>query len=254
MSGSYSDLEGKVVLVTGSSKALGAETARSFSRSGAKVVVNGRDEQAIEGVVRSIQTLGGDCLGIAADVTSAPDLARLRTATYEHFGPLDILLAFAGGLGKPVAVLDITEEQWRRTIESDLTSKFLTVKTFVPDMKERGKGNVILMSSTAGRSVSLASAAYGAAQAATLMLTRHLALELGPFGIRANAIAPSIIRNEKIQKFMPAEMQAKAAEQLPLRRIGTPEDVAEAALFLASDASSWITGHVLDVNGGKVMI
>jgi 3-oxoacyl-[acyl-carrier protein] reductase len=81
---------------------------------------------------------------------------------------------------------------------------------------------------------------------------RHLALELGPFGIRANAIAPSIVRNEKIEKFMPAEAQTKVAAQLPLQRIGTPEDIAEAALFLASDASAWITGHVLDVNGGKV--
>ena len=83
---------------------------------------------------------------------------------------------------------------------------------------------------------------------------RHLAQELGPFGIRANAIAPSIVRNEKIEKFMPPEMQAKVAEMLPLRRIGAPEDVAQAALFLASEASSWITGHVLDVSGGKVMI
>lgn len=254
MSGSYSELKDKVVLVTGSSKALGAETARAFSRAGAKVVVNGRDQQVLNRVIESIQSEGGECLAVTADVTSGTDLARLRTAIYECFGLLDILLAFAGGLGNPVPVLDITEEQWRKTLDSDLTSKFLSVKTFVPDMKSRGKGNIILMSSTAGRSVSLASAAYGAAQAATLMFMRHLAVELGPFGIRANAIAPSIVRNEKIEKFMPAEAQTKVAEQLPLRRIGTPEDIAEAALFLASDASSWITGHVLDVNGGKVMM
>ena len=86
------------------------------------------------------------------------------------------------------------------------------------------------------------------------MLMRHLAQELGPFGVRANAIAPSIVRNEKIERFMPPEMRAKAAEWLPLRRIGEPADVAQAALFLASEASSWITGQVLDVNGGKVMI
>jgi 3-oxoacyl-[acyl-carrier protein] reductase len=121
-------------------------------------------------------------------------------------------------------------------------------------MRAKGQGNIILMSSASGRLVSQASAAYGAAQAATLMFMRHLAQELGPFGIRANAIAPSIVRNEKIEKFMPAEMQAKVAEGLPLRRIGTPEDVAQAALFLASDASAWITGHTLDVNGGKLMI
>ena len=254
MTASYSDLKGKVVLVTGSSKALGAETARAFARSGSKIVVNGRDEQAIGRIVGEIQADGGECLGITADVTSATDLTRLRTSIYERFGTLDVLAAFAGGMGNPIPVLDITEEQWRTTLDSDLNSKFLTVKTFVPEMKARGKGNIILMSSTAGRLVSLASAAYGAAQAATLMLMRHLAQELGPFGIRANAITPSIVRNERIEKFMTAEMRAKVAEQLPLRRIGKPEDVAEAALFLASDASSWITGHALDVNGGKVML
>jgi len=254
MTASYSDLKGKVVLVTGSSKALGAETARAFARSGSKIVVNGRDEQAIGRIVGEIQADGGECLGITADVTSATDLTRLRTSIYERFGTLDVLAAFAGGMGNPIPVLDITEEQWRTTLDSDLNSKFLTVKTFVPEMKARGKGNIILMSSTSGRLVSLASAAYGAAQAATLMLMRHLAQELGPFGIRANAITPSIVRNERIEKFMTAEMRAKVAEQLPLRRIGTPQDVAEAALFLASDASSWITGHTLDVNGGKVML
>jgi 3-oxoacyl-[acyl-carrier protein] reductase len=148
----------------------------------------------------------------------------------------------------------MTEEQWRKTMDSDLHSKFLTVKTFAPDMSVKGQGNIILMSSGSGRLVSQASAAYGAAQAATLMFMRHLAQELGPFGIRANAIAPGIVRTEKIDKFMPAEMQANVAESLPLRRLGTAEDVAQAALFLASDASSWITGHTLDVSGGKIML
>ena len=250
----YPDLNGKVVLVTGSSKALGAETARQFARSGARVVVNGRDQRAIERVTASIHSEGGECLGVAADVTSPAELGRMQTTIRDRFGDVSILAAFAGGLGNPVPVLDITEEQWRKSVEADLNSKFFTVKTFAPAMKDKGRGNIILMSSASGRLVSQASAAYGAAEAGTLMLMRHLAQELGPFGIRANAIAPSIVRNERIETFMPAEAQATAAETFPLRRIGTPEDVAQAALFLASDASSWITGHALDVNGGKLMI
>ena len=250
----YPDLKGKVILVTGASKALGAETARQFARSGAMVVVNGRDEQALRRVASLISSEGGECIDIAADVTSAAELTRLQASIQDRFGDVSVLAAFAGGLGNPIFVLDITEEQWRKTIDADLNSKFLTVKTFVLAMKVKGQGNIILMSSASGRLVSQASAAYGAAQAATLMFMRHLAQELGPFGIRANAIAPSIVRNEKIEKFMPAEMQAKVAEGLPLRRIGTPEDVAQAALFLASDASAWITGHTLDVNGGKLMV
>src|SRR5215469_15628001 len=250
----YPDLAGKVVLVTGSSKALGAETARRFAAEGAKVVVNGRDERAIEHVAASIRNAGGECIGVAADVTSAAELITLQGKIRDRFGDVEILAAFAGGLGNPVPVLDITEDQWRNTVNADLTSKFLTARTFVPPMKEKRSGSIILMSSAAGRLVSLASAAYGAAEAGTLMLMRHLAQELGSFGVRANAIAPSIVRNEKTDRFMPPEMQAKVAESLPLRRIGAPADVAQAALFLASEASSWITGHVLDVNGGKVML
>jgi 3-oxoacyl-[acyl-carrier protein] reductase len=184
-------------------------------------------------------------------VTSAADLALLQRKIQERFGDLDVLAAFAGGMGNPIPILDITEEQWRKVIDVDLHSKFLAVKTFVPAMKAKGRGNIILMSSAAGREVSQASPAYGAAQAASLMLTRHLARELGPFGIRANAIAPSIVRNEKLEKFMPAEMQAKVAAGLRLRRLGTAADIAQAALFLASDASSWITGHALDVTAGR---
>jgi 3-oxoacyl-[acyl-carrier protein] reductase len=250
----YPDLYGKVALVTGSSKALGAETARRFAAAGAKVAVNGRDEQAVENIAASIRSEGGECIGVRADVTSTAELSILQTTIRDRFGEVDILAAFAGGLGNPVPVLDITEDQWRNTVNADLTSKFLTVKTFVPPMKGKRSGNIILMSSTAGRLVSQASAAYGAAEAGTLMLMRHLAQELGPFGVRANAIAPSIVRNERIDQFMPPEMQEKAAGSLPLRRIGIPADVAQAALFLASEASSWITGQVLDVNGGKVMI
>jgi 3-oxoacyl-[acyl-carrier protein] reductase len=250
----YPDLKGKVVLVTGSSKALGAETARQFALSGARVVVHGRDEQAIARVVDLIRAEGGECLGASADVTSAADLVLLQTRIRERFGNVDILAAFAGGMGSPIPILETTEEHWRKVLEVDLLSKFLAVRTFVPDMKAAGRGNIIFMSSASGRLVSQASAAHGAAQAATLMFMRHLAQELGPSGIRANAIAPSIVRNERIERFMPPEIQAKVAGSLPLRRIGTPEDVAQAALFLASDASSWITGHALDVNGGKIML
>ena len=131
----YADLKGKVVLITGSSKALGAETARQFAASGARVVVNGRDEQAIERVTGSIRSEGGECIGIAADATSADELIRLQREIQDRFGDVSVLATFAGGLGNPVPVLNITEEQWRKTIDADLTSKFLTVKTFVPAMK-----------------------------------------------------------------------------------------------------------------------
>jgi 3-oxoacyl-[acyl-carrier protein] reductase len=217
-------------------------------------VVNGRDQRGIETVVASIRAKGGECIGVAADVTSAAELVTLQSRIRDCFGEVNVLAAFAGGLGNPIPVLDLPEETWRNTLNADLTSKFLTVKTFAPPMKEKRAGNIVLMSSASGRLVSQASAAYGAAQAGTLMLMRHLAQELGPFGVRVNAIAPSIVRNEKIDNFMSPEMQAKAGESRPLRRIGEPTDVAQATLFLASGASAWITGETLDVNGGKVML
>jgi 3-oxoacyl-[acyl-carrier protein] reductase len=250
----YPDLAGKTVLITGSSKALGAETARVFAREGARVVVHGRDQQAIARVADAIRANGGDCVGLAADLTQADQIEGLSTAIKQHYGDLDVLACFAGGMGQPVPVLDIDEAQWRRTLDIDLTAKFLTVRAFAPSMRSRGHGNIILMSSAAGRSISQASAAYGAAQAATLMLMRHLAQELGPAGVRVNAIAPSIVRNEKMERGMSAELQQRVAQSLPLRRLGEPHDIASAAVFLASEASSWITGHTLDVAGGKVML
>ena len=250
----YPDLAGKTVLITGSSKALGAETARAFAREGARVVVHGRDQQGIARVADAIRADGGDCVGLAADLAQADQIEGLRIAIKQHYGDLDVLASFAGGLGQPVAVLDIDEAHWRQTLDIDLTAKFLTARAFAPAMRSRGHGNIILMSSAAGRLISQASAAYGAAQAATLMLMRHLAQELGPAGVRVNAIAPSIIRNERMERGMPAEVQQRVAQSLPLRRLGEPRDIASAALFLASEASSWITGHTLDVAGGKVML
>lgn len=250
----YPDLTGKIILVTGSSKALGAETARAFGQQGAKVVLHGRDKNAISALTEAMRSEGIQCEGFTADVTQTAELARLRDDIMSAYGVIDVLAVFAGGMGQPIPIIDIDEALWRKSIDSDLTSKFLTVKTFLPDMKLRRTGNIIFMSSAAGRLISLASAAYGAAQAGTLMFMRHLAKEMGPFGIRVNAIAPSAVRNEKIRESIPPEMEKKVAEQFPLERIGEPIDVAQAALFLASDVSSWITGQYLDVSGGKIML
>jgi 3-oxoacyl-[acyl-carrier protein] reductase len=250
----YPDLAGKTVLVTGSSKALGAETARAFAAQSAKVVVHGRDPAAVDAIAETIRDHGGICIGLTADLTDRNAVESLRDRMRAEFAEVDVLACFAGGMGQPTPALGVDEGLWRRTLEIDLTSKFLTVQVFAPPMRERGRGSIILMSSTAGRQVSEASAAYGAAQAGLLMFMRHLAKELGPSGVRVNAIAPSIVRNERIEQYMPAEIQSQAAQGLPLRRIGEPADVANATLFLASDASSWITGQVIDVNGGKIMI
>ena len=147
--------------------------------------------------------------------------------------------------------LSLSEQQWNQILDSDLTSVFLTIKAFAPAMAERG-GSIVLMSSSAGRQPSRANVAYAVAKAGLVMLARHLAAELGPSGIRVNAIAPTSVRTEKLEANMPEEQKERVAAMNPLRRLGTMEDVANTALFLASDASSYLSGLTIDVAGGQI--
>jgi 3-oxoacyl-[acyl-carrier protein] reductase len=252
MSGDYSDLTGKVVVITGGSRGLGAQTAREFAEQGAKVCVVGRDGEALEGVAADIVKKGGVAISVAADVTDSAALAWVRERVETELGPADVLCAFAGGQGFPVPSLELTEERWREVIDADLTSAFLTVSTFLPGMAERGAGSIILMSSAAGRQPSLANLAYGAANAGLVMMARHLATEIGPRGVRVNCIAPSAILTERVEQMMPGEMKQKVAANHPLGRIGTTHDIAQTALFLASDASGYLTGLTIDVAGGRI--
>jgi 3-oxoacyl-[acyl-carrier protein] reductase len=250
----YPDLAGKVAVVTGGSRGIGARTCRHFAANGMKVVVNGRDKDAIQSVVDSIVADGGVAVGVAGDVTDRAAVEELREAAEREFGQVDVLAAFAGfDLGQ--GTLDtVTDENWHAVIDGNLTATFLTVQAFLPGMEERRGGSVITMASTAGRLAGRASIPYSAAKAAVLMFTRRVALDAGAHDVRVNAIAPSAILTEKQEQRIPAEMREKVAQQFPIARWGTPEDCANAALFLASDASGWVTGQTIDVTGGKVML
>ncbi|MBP0451263.1 SDR family oxidoreductase [Kitasatospora sp. RG8] len=250
----YPDLSGKVVVITGGSRGIGAETARSFARQGAAVAVLGRDGTALAAVEGELRELGAKALGLVADCTDAAALARAADRIEEGLGPVDVLAAFAGGDGYPVPTVRETEEHWRAVLEANLTATFLTVQAFLPGLLERGAGSVVTMASTAGRLPSGSSAAYAAAKAGVLMYTRHLALELAGEGVRVNAIAPGAVRTERTAAVMPPEVQAAVAAAHPLGRLGEPADIAAATLFLASTASSWITGQTLDVSGGRVIV
>lgn len=251
----YPDLAGKVAVVTGGSRGIGAETCRYFAANGMKVAVGGRDKDAIQLVVDDILAAGGEAIGVVADCTDNAAIDDLRETTERELGPIDVLAAFAGFDLGPAPLDDLTEESWRSVIEGNLTATFLTLKGFVPGMVERKGGSIITMSSAAGRLPGWSSVAYAAAKAGILMLTRRVALDVGKYNVRINALAPSAILTEKQERNIPEHVRQQVIdEQFLIARWGTPADCANAALFLASDASSWITGQTTDIAGGKIMI
>lgn len=250
----YPDLAGKVAVVTGGSRGIGAATARALGAHGVVVAVVGRDQAAIAATVESVTSQGGAAIGFSADCTDEEAVGTLRRDVDEQLGPVDIVCTFAGGNGMPVATDAETGAHWREVIDSDLTSTFLTVSAFLPSMVARGSGVIVTMSSAAARQAARSSAAYAAAKAGVVALTRHLAGEFAKDGVRVNCLAPSAIENDRMRTWMSAAERAALGATFPLGRIGQPEDIAAAALFLASSASSWITGVTLDVAGGKVMV
>jgi 3-oxoacyl-[acyl-carrier protein] reductase len=249
-------LKDRVALVTGSSRGIGAGIARLFAKAGAKIVVHGRDRAALSAVAAEIQQTGGCVRQVTGDVMRFADLEAMRVEIEQAFGPVDILVANAGGSFTMPGPLETTpEDGWRASVEGNLTATFLTIKCFLPSMKERQSGVIITMSSAAARRPHPQSPIpYAAAKAGIQMMTQHLAAQVGPYGIRVNCIAPETILTEQNEKRIPEAQKQSLVEMHPLRRLGTPDDVAKAALFLASDQSAWITGMIIDVAGGAVMV
>ncbi len=251
----YPDLTGKVAVVTGGSGGIGAATCRLLAANGMKVAVNGRDEAKIGAVVGGIQADVGQAIGVAADVTDFAAIQRMRARVEQELGPVEVLAAFAASGGPPPGpTAQITEQEWRSAIDGNLTSTFLTLKSFLPAMIERRSGSIVTMASSAGRVPTPAPTAYAAAKAGVVMLSRQVASEVGEHGVRINCLAPDSILTERTQRFMSEYQRRQWAASFPLGQMGTPVDVGLATLFLASESSSWLTGVTLDVAGGKIML
>jgi 3-oxoacyl-[acyl-carrier protein] reductase len=248
-------LENKTALVTGSSRGIGAAIAKLFASEGARVAVHGRDAAALAGVRADIQRAGGKAIEVRADLTRFDEIESARRHIEEDLGPVDILVANAGGSTVPPGPLEeIDERGWRAVMDGNLTATFLTLKSFLPGMKERRSGSIVTMSSAAARRAHPRSPVpYSSAKAGIQILTQHLATQVGSLHIRVNCLAPETILTEGNQRNIPPPLRAQLAEAHPIQRLGTPEDVAQAALFLVSERSAWITGTILDVSGGAVM-
>jgi 3-oxoacyl-[acyl-carrier protein] reductase len=252
----YPDLEGKVAIVSGGSRGIGAAACRALGANGVRVGVAGLNEQDdIARVAGEVEQLGGEAVGISGDLTDPSQVRAARERLEDAFGPADIVFAFAGGVTELKPLHEVPDEDWRWIVQANLESTFLTLKEFVPGMIERRAGSIVTMGSTAGRYLdSLTTAPYAASKAGVLMASRHLAHEVAEYGIRVNCICPGTTHSERVDAALSPEQVNGMVALTPLGRMGQPEDSANAALFLASDSASWVTGAALDVNGGRVMM
>lgn len=249
-------MHGKVVLVTGAAKGIGAAVARAFAAEGGRVAALDVDAAALEALAAEARTGGAEVLPLRADVTRAADVGAAVAKVAARWGPVDILVNNAGGFAavRP-ATEDIPDDEWDFTLRLNLTSAFLCAKAVLPGMKGRRWGRIVNLSSIGGRGGAvLLSSPYAATKAAILGFTRHLALETARAGITVNAVAPGTTATERFRALRTAADTAALVEKVPLGRVAEPSEIAGCILFLASDAASYITGACLDVNGGVLML
>lgn len=245
-------LEGKSAIITGSSRGIGKSIALTFAKHGANLVIHGTREEALASLREEITALGGSCVYVAGDIGKPETAQRLAQACMEAYGKIDILVNNAG-INSRFSFQDLTPEEWDRMIQTNLTSVFYTCKSVVPQMMEQKSGCIVNMSSAAGKTAHPnASASYGVSKAGINSLTQKLGFDLAPYGIRVNAVCPGPIETDMSQQWTP-EYREKVLGAIPMRRLGTGEDVANVALFLASDLSAFIVGESINVNGGKYM-
>ncbi|MBA3063914.1 3-oxoacyl-ACP reductase FabG [Candidatus Woesearchaeota archaeon] len=244
------NLKNKVAIVTGSRRGIGKAIALALAKAGANVVVSDINIDDCNKVVEEIKDINGNALAVKADVSNPEDVSKMINLTTEKFGKVDILVNNAG-IYMQKSLTDVTEQDFDRILDINLKGVFLCSKAAVPEMIKQGKGKIINIASIAGQVGFANSSAYCASKGGIINMTRELALELGQYKINVNAIGPGVIETPMTKDLL----EDKATKEtllanIPLNRIGKPEDIANAALFLASDNSDYITGITLFVDGG----
>jgi len=247
-------LKGKVAIVTGGGQGIGKAISLALARCGADVCIADIAPGSGEGVAAQMRTLGQESMVLAVDVRDSGQVADMVQKVIKKYGHVDILVNNAGGATGPTfgigRVLNISERDWDDTITLNLKSVFLCSQAVARTMMERKKGCIINMASMTGQFPWAGLPAYSAAKAAVINLTKSLAMELAPY-VRVNAIAPGLIETPRTSKNRRPEQLQQLLTNVPMGRMGTPEEVADMALYLASDVAEWITGTIMDVNGGQ---
>lgn len=245
-------LNGKVALVTGAARGLGLAIASVLGQNGARLLVSDLDADGIREAEAGLRKEGIEAKSAVCNVASVPDVESMIAAAIKEFGRIDVLVNNAGGSAHtPLRIEDVTEEHFDRVMSWNVRGTFFCIKAALPHLKERG-GSIVNMASIAGRAgTELVSPQYSAAKAGIIGMTRNLARHLGPHQIRVNVIAPGFIKSgPRAEAIWRTRDESLVLNQVPLRRRGEMDEVGKAALFLASDASSYTTGCVIDVNGG----
>lgn len=241
-------MDGGVAVITGGGRGIGRAIALAYAEAGADIVLAARTLADVEAVAEEVRSLGRRALAVSCDVNAGEQREAVISQAREAFGRITHLVNNAGGAG-PNDPLTLTPERFEEILRFNVTSAYALCQLSVPHMREAGNGNIINITSGAARYAQPQFSAYGSAKAALTQLTRLLAQDFAPL-VRVNAIAPGPILTDALNRVLPVDMRKSMETDTPLQSLGQPEDIAAAALYLASPASRWVTGKIIEVDGG----